>query len=338
MRAYGYVLGMALMASAALAGCSTMTGGSQTVDVTVKGAPTAFCQFSTATMRHSGTYPDKLTLDRSGDPLQVECRDDKNLYKKFEVTPTSEPAAAGGFLASIGATNATSYSYPNPIVIDFEATDDAAAIPAQPVEAVEATSVEHMQPVVDDNAAAPVAKKTKKGKAAKHADKHAEAKPIVDEKVASAEAPSGKGQMHPIASPEDKMGANPKKVKAEAAAKVKAKEEAKRKAAEAAAAKKAAAAEARAQAEAAAAAPAVAPAATTTTTTTTTTATPATPATVTPAPAATDAPAATLPVDPALAPAEPAMAPTSSTAPAAAPAATGSEKIDADKYLTGKAQ
>jgi len=337
MRAYGYVLGMALMASAALAGCSAMTGGSQTVDVTVKGAPTAFCQFSTSTMRHSGTYPDKLTLDRSGEPLQVECRDDKNLYKKFEVTPTSEPAAAGGFLAGIGATNATSFAYPNPIVIDFEAIDDAAAIPAQPVEAVEASVVEHMQPVVDDNAAAaPVAKKAKKGKAAKHADKHVAAKPIVDEKTASSEAPSGKGQMQPVASPEDKMGANPKKVKAEAAAKAKAKEEAKRKAKEEAAAKKAAAAEAKAQAAAAAAAtttPAAPIDAVTTPATAAPAATTATPATVAPA---TAAPAATLPVDPALAPAEPvapAAAPTSSAAPAA-----GTEKIDADKYLTGKAQ
>lgn len=345
------------MATVMLAGCGTLAnGGTQTVDVVVKGSPTAFCNFSTSVFRNSGHFPNKVVLERSREPLQAECHGEQNLYKKFEIRPTAQPEATAGnvvngttFLGlSYDTLSGGAWAYPDPLIVDFRAVSSG---PKEgnwpentadgPPAAIEAPTPVRMTPVVDEQLNPSLGQR-------------ATAKPqIVDAVRIASENPktAASSKMNPIVSPEDDPAVQKAKAEAKAkeAAAAKKKAEAKKKAA-AAAKKKAAEAAAKKKAEEEAKAETLpeakeeAP-----TETTSPAAAPAEPAkTETPQPStmAPTVPPATPPSPPpAVPPAAPTPAAPAPSAPKAqenaAPAAkaeAGAESVDVDKYLTGDGQ
>lgn len=326
MRASRLLLSVAVVTGFGMSACASVaqTSGTQTVNVQVAGATSATCTFKNDTVSEKGQFPGKLTLARSRNDVQADCTGDNNRHVAFVVPASISPAGPmNGVTNSVlpatayDAATGGVYAYPDPLTVDFrdigetsDASDalnpsDANAIETAAPLTVTAASHAKMQPVLED---APV-------------------------KTASATVSSASAsKMKPVASPEDKMGAEPGKVKAKERAKAeaakRAKEEAaakKRQAAEDAAAAKRAAAEAAAAAAAAPApvtetiAPTVAEPATTTTTTTA-------PAAIAPVPSTDTPPAEALPNATTATP----PAPTPITP---APAGTNS---DIDKYLEGQ--
>lgn len=351
------------MATLLLAGCGSLINGeNQTVDVVVKGSPSAFCNFSTSVFRNSGNFPNKLNLERSREPLQAECYGEQNLYKKFEIKPIAQPEGTVGNVAnattffglSVDAFSGGLWAYPDPLVVDFRVvqSDKKADWPENkadgPAAVIEKPTPVHMQPVEDEQLNPAI------GTRATAKPQQIDAVQIADE----SKKPAAKSvnRMKPVVSPEDdpavqkaradekaKAAAEAKKkAKAKAAAKKKAEEAAKAKAAEAKAAEEKAEALPEVKEEAPeAAAPAVAPAATP----------PATPPVVLPPvpaaeaakPAEGAAAAAAPKAQENAAPAKPQeyFAPTPVPAPAPAPAPkteAGAQPVDADQYLTGDGQ
>ncbi len=247
-----------VFASLSLAGCGTIVnGGSQTVDVVVKGSPSAFCDFSTSTARNTGTFPNKVTLERSRETLIAECRGEQNLYKKFKIEPIAQTREAAGGNVANGTTvfglsydmlSGGAWGYPDPLIVDFRVPEVAPKVgwPEKTVDgepaAIEKPTPVHMQPVMDDQLNPAI------GTRATGKPKIIDAVSLANDK--GAVAPTKKAAMKPVVSPEDTMGADPAKIKAKEAAKAKAKADAKRKAAAAAAAKKKAAAKAAEKAKA----------------------------------------------------------------------------------------
>lgn len=233
MRVNRLVFAFTVLAATSLSGCGTMlNGGSQTVDVIVRGSPSAFCDITTSTTRNSGTFPNKVTVERSSEPLQMECRGEQNLYKKFEIRPSLTAAGTAGnvptgIIPGLGYDVASGglWAYPDPLVIDFRVIPDGKE-PAWPedktIAKIEKPQPVHMQPVLDD-AMNPAGNKTEVVDAVRLAVSEGKPTPV---------APVSKAaRMNPVLSPEDEMGADPAAVKAKEAAKAKAKAEARRKAA-----------------------------------------------------------------------------------------------------------
>ncbi len=323
MRASRLLLSVAVVTGFGMSACASVaqTSGTQTVNVQVAGASSATCTFKNDTVSEKGQFPGKLTLARSRNDVQADCTGDNNRHVAFVVPASISPAGpingvTNSVLPATAYDTATGgvYAYPDPLTVDFrdigETSDASDALNPSDANAIET--------------AAPLTVT---------ADSHTKMQPVLEDasvKTASATVSSASAsKMKPVASPEDKMGAEPGKVKAKERAKAeaakRAKEEAaakKRQAAEDAAAAKRAAAEAAAAAAAApASAPTVAEPATTTTTTTTTT-----PAAVAPVPSADTPPAEALPGAATATP----PAPTPIT-----PAPSGTN-TDIDKYLEGQ--
>lgn len=278
MRGTRFVL--ALSVSALLAGCGTLVnGGSQTVDVIVKGTPNAYCDFTTSVTRNAGTFPNKLNVERSKEPLKADCRGEQNLTKVFIIEP--KLTAAGtvgniptGILPGVGydAASGGMWAYPDPIILDFRVIGKGPE-PKWPADKADAADAEanarmgtaditpptpiHMQPIMDDqlnpalDTQTPATAKPEVIDAVRLAVDHE--KPAVvapyAAKKSSTAAPVVKSssKMKPIASPED----DPAVQKAKAAEKAKAEAEAKRKAAAKAEAQRKQAAAAKAKAAAA---------------------------------------------------------------------------------------
>lgn len=292
MRSNGFVLGSVAFVTLALSACGTIVnGGSQTVDVIVKGSPSAHCEFTTSKFRNAGTYPNKMTIERSHENLTAECRGEQNRFTKFEVPSVMTASGTIGNVPN-GAIPGISYdamsgglwTYPDPIIVDFRqdytAADKKPAWPTDTVDSdidttrvgtanIAAPKPVRMQPVLDEqlNPAlpathAPVAK-TEIIDAVRLATDNPAPVARVDT-VTTTTAPSATmapakiTPMKPIISSEDdpevmKAKAEAKR-KAAAQAKAKKEAEAKKRAEEEAAAKAAAeAAEAAAAAEKAAA-------------------------------------------------------------------------------------
>lgn len=323
-----------------LAGCgSLVNGGSQTVDVVVKGSPSAFCNFTTSVFKNSGNFPHKLTLERSREPLLAECYGEQNLYKKFEIKPIAQPEGTAGNVAngttflglSADALTGGLWAYPDPLIVDFRVVDEAPkevwpanSADGQPA-AIEKPTPVRMQPVEDEQLNPSVGTR-------------ATAKPQVIDAVPvdtgnKPSAVKSTTKMKPVVSPEDDPAVQKAKAEAKAKAaadakkKAKAKAAAKKKAEEAAKAAKAKAAaeaaEAKQAEEKAEALPEVkeeAPSATETT-----------PA-ETPKPAENAAPAAPKAQENAV-PAKP-----QENAVSAPKAEAGAQPVDVDQYLTGDGQ
>lgn len=358
MRGRSLFMGLALLTTTALGACGTVVdGGSQTVDVVVKGSPSAYCTFTTSKFRNSATFPNKLTIERSKENLHADCQGEQNRKVVFDVPPrmTANGSLGNivyGVLPGMAYDSATGgmWEYPNPLVVDFREIGSGASVdwPDNKADAdlnadtkgnapIPAPQPLHMQPVMDEdlNPAAPVIKAPAP---VSLAPLKANSAPEVIDPVSiavknKASATAVGGKMKPVSSPEDDPAVMKAKAEAEAKKKAAAAAEAKRKAAEKEAAKKKAAEEAKkaaadaeaAKAQAATTAPTPmlpetttpAPGEAATTTTTTTVVTPA------PAPAAT-------PAAPAPATTQSTTTTTTTTAPAE-PA-----KDDMDKYLQGQ--
>lgn len=340
-----------------LAGCgSVIHGENQTVDVIIKGSPSAFCNFSTSVFRNSGNFPNKLNLERSREPLQAECYGEQNLYKKFEIKPIAQKEGTLGNVAngttflglSVDAFSGGLWAYPDPLIVDFRVVDTAPkdVWPQNAADGdtaiIEKPTPVHMQPVADEQLNPAI------GKRATAKPQPIEAVKMEEEKTATAAKQTPK--MKPVVSPEDdpaiqKAKAEAKaKAAAEAKKKAKAKAAAKKKAEEAAKAKAAAKAEEAKKAEEAAAAlpevkeeapvaPAVAPEASAAAATTGTTGTPPPPPAAQPKADETAVPAAPKPQENAV-PAKP----QENAVPAAPKPEAGAQPVDADQYLTGDGQ
>lgn len=249
-----------LVSSLALAGCSTITnGGTQNVDVVVKGSPAAFCVFTNGTATNSGTFPNKMVVERSHQPLKAECYGEQNLYKKFEVAAVmSKNATLGNATTGVGPglgydlVSGGAWYYPSPIIVDFRVIETAPK-DIWPDNKVDAAGVgtakivkpqpAHMSPVLDEaldpsQGGAPVVKRP----APVSSSGSAAPLPLVGGQTGA--------MMKPVASPQD----DPNYWRARAAARKKAAAEAARVKAAAAKAKADAEAKAKAEAEAAAAA------------------------------------------------------------------------------------
>lgn len=370
MRANRLILGAAVVSVAALGACGTVTqGGTQTVDVVVKGSPSAWCEFSTPHFRNTGTFPNKVTLERSKDDLTAECKGEQNLYKKFVIPtrPIDRVAVGNAPTAFIGqaydAGTGAMWEYPDPLIVDFRNADEGEGPkPAWPGEVTDQTRIGtapiappmpvRMQPVMDEdlNPAMMTEPGQSGGTEVIDAVRLAvDGQPIAVTKTTTT-VPAGKpaaARMKPIVSPED----DPAVLKAKQEARAKAAAEAKRKAAaakaaaeEKAAAEKAAkeAAEAEAAAARAAEEAKEAAAAAEAAAASSATAAPATetPAETPPSDAALSAPAtATGESAPASAPdaAAPETAPAQEPAPEAAPAPARSSEMPSPAQETAPA-
>jgi hypothetical protein len=242
MRAkYFSTLGFLVVSSLALAGCGTLrNGGNQKVDVVVKGSPSAFCVFTNGTATNSGTFPNKVVLERSQKTLQAECYGEQNLYKKFEIKAgMSQDSTLGNIGTGIVPGLATdtlsggAWYYPNPIIVDFRTVDappkkiwplnraDAPNIGTAPIEKPNHV---YMKPVIDEQLnpalGTPILKKPAPVKI-EHEASSAPYKPATQKPQPIIQ----KGVMKPVVSPED----NPAVLKAKAEARKK--QEAEKKAA-----------------------------------------------------------------------------------------------------------
>ncbi|MCB1538230.1 MAG: hypothetical protein KDJ49_04540, partial [Alphaproteobacteria bacterium] len=325
-----WMTGLALVSAAALAGCGTiMDGGTQKVDVVVRGSPAAHCEFTTGEYRNAGQFPGSVVLERAHKDLQADCYGTQNRHVTFIVpSRTTGKGTWGNTLfgilpgASYDAASGAMWGYPNPIIVDFREIGEGAK-PEWPtanvdnqVDAARVGTAQiqtpkpvRMQPIMDSDLnpaltareTAPKVQTVDTVSLPIQNPQPAAAAPMAVTTVKTTTTTASGAKMKPVLSPEDSMGADPAKIKAQEAAKRKAKEDAARKAKADAEAKKRAALEAKAKAakakaEAQAAAktpvqtlpettetpPSASDAATTTTTTTTVTtdtATPTTPAT-----------------------------------------------------------
>jgi hypothetical protein len=353
MRANRLFLGLALAATTGISACGTIIdGGTQIVDVVVKGSPTAYCEFTTMHFRNAASFPNKMTIERSREALHADCRGEQNRHVAFDIP--SRMTAAGsvgnvptGVAPGMGydAMTGGMWEYPNPIIVDFREVGESAK-PEWPenkadendaaarigTATIAAPQPVRMQPVMDEDVNPAMSMAPGRLSA-----------PVVHATtvVTTTSAPQSvvtRSMMAPVTSPEDKMGLEPGQVKAQADARRKAKEEAARKAKEDADAKKRADAEAKKAAEEAKMTPAPAspePAATTPAATlpeTTSTPPADAPATTTTTTTTTTAPA---PEAPAAEPV-PATTTTTTTTTTPAPASEAPKDDDINKYLQGQ--
>jgi len=336
MRSKAFLLAFTALSLSACG--SIMNGSTQTVDVVVKGSANAYCEFTTSRFKNAGTFPNKMTLERSRENLIAKCQGEQNKTTTFEIPSTMTASgtlgnAPTGVIPGItyDASSGGLWTYPDPIIVDFRANPldkKEVAWPENTADAqVDATRIGtaaimapapvRMQPIQDDqlNPAlpathAPLAKTEVIDAVRLATDKQAAAPAVVKVETTTTTttataAPAKITPMKPIISPED----DPAVLKARQEAKAKAAAEAKRKAAEKKKAEEAAAAAAeKAAAEAAEAAKAASDA------------------------AAVAAPAAT----PESAPAETALPEDTTSAPPAdaeAPAATEPQAGSSGRYL-----
>src|SRR6187402_3884522 len=132
MRSNRLLLSAALISMGALSACGTiMNGGDQTVDVVVKGSPTAFCEFTTPHFRNEGHFPNKLVLERSRDDLKADCKGEQNRHVSFVVpTRLTTEGTVGNIPTGVvpGAAydlgTGGSWAYPDPIIVDFRTVGD----------------------------------------------------------------------------------------------------------------------------------------------------------------------------------------------------------------------
>ncbi|HEY8963295.1 MAG TPA: hypothetical protein VIN59_02405 [Alphaproteobacteria bacterium] len=291
MRANAFVLGSVAILSLGLSACGTiMDGGSQTVDVVVKGSPSAFCEFSTSVFKNAATFPNKMIVERSRENLVAECRGEQNKYIKFEIPSVLTASGTVGNVATgvvpgvaYDAASGGMWAYPDPIIVDFRKNyakaDTKPAWPGETVDdQVDATRIGtanivaptpvRMQPILDEqlNPAlpathAPMAKKEVIDAVRLATDKQPAAVKVETTTTTATATPTKITPMKPIVSPEDDPAVQKAKAeaKAKAAAEAKKKAAAKKKAEEEAKAKKAAdEAAAKAEADAKAAADAAA--------------------------------------------------------------------------------
>ncbi len=348
MRASRLLLGVAVVTSFGVTACSSVaqTSGTQTLNVVVQGSSAATCSFQNDTVHEQGHFPGSLTVARSHNDLQADCTGDGNRHVTFVVPASITKASpvSGVMNSMLPATSydaATGgvYAYPDPVTVDFREIGEGANTTSDAMAPSDVTRVEmrgptaavtpvKMQPIVDGTTTTHTTTTTTRTKTYKA--------PVTSKTHTTTTVKAVPGEkMQPVASPEDKMGADPHKAKAAAKAKAeavkKAKEAAaakKREAADAAAAAKKAAEDAKAAADTVPVIPATpAPAAPEPAATTTTTTTTVAPAPVAPVPSADTAPTGgTTPPS--------STTTTTTTAPAAvAPAPGGS---DMDKYLKGQ--
>lgn len=350
MRGNRLILGLSVSLVAMLSACGSYThGSSQDVDVIVKGSPNAYCEFTTDKTRNAGHFPNKMTIERSHKPLHADCTGEQNLHTEFDIESKATASGTAGNVplgifvpAGYDAATGGLWAYPDPIIVDFRVvqTDPPNKGPNWPANnadtQIDATRIGtadipppapvRMQPVMDEDlnpalsARTPiVVKKVEIVDAARLAVDQG-AQPVAVTTTTTTTTTTTSAKMAPIASPEDKMGIDPGKVKAKEAAKKKAAAEAKRKAKEEAAAKERAEAEAKAAAEKAATLP----------------------ETTTPPPATEPAPVAAEPA-PGTATEDTATAPTPTPVPADEPAKTEGDtgtpdapQSDVDNYLKGQ--
>ncbi len=353
MRAGKLVLGLAFVT--ALGGCGTIVdGGSQKVNVIVKGSPGAFCSFTNKSYRNEGQFPNTVVLQRAREDLMADCTGEQNRHVSFIVpSHLTGKGTAGNIVTGLipgtayDAATGGMWAYPDPIIVDFREIGEGPK-PAWPADTVDdqidRTRVGtaditppkpvRMQPVMDDELNPALGMREAPKPAIIDAVRIA-----VDKQPPATAKPAVTGKAKPVISPEDAMGLEPGKVKAkeEAAAKAKV-EAAEKKKAAAAAKKREAAAKKKAETEAKKAAEEAAKAL------------PETPATppAEPAAKAAEPAAAATPAEPAATPSEPAPqpAPVVNEVPPAEPQASTTTttttttvpvapKSDIDKYLEG---
>lgn len=114
----------------ALAGCGTIANRAmQDIQITVRGSRTAHCDITTSVTRNTGNFPGTATVERSREPLVLDCVGQDNLHKKLTVRPVLSVATGGNVFTGVvpglayDMASGGMWLYPQEIIVDFRYPD-----------------------------------------------------------------------------------------------------------------------------------------------------------------------------------------------------------------------